>query len=323
MRELYGMRRLTGRLGLAREAAAVLRGETNAELPGISEEVRRERGVEIHTVTVLNQEGSRLINKPTGSYITCTLGREQEDGGEERPVAAVLSRELGRLLPKPGERPVLLVGLGNRLATPDSLGPAVIDHCYATNHAFLSGPGLPGWGRVCTLVPGVLGLTGIQTCQAVAGVCSRLQPAAVIAVDSLAAAEVSRVGLTVQLSDSGIRPGSGVGGSGGELSRATLGCPVLALGVPTVVDSAAIIGGALTALKEYWSRTAQVLPPDLDDAARQYTENRLLDAFHGTLMVTPREIDDLIERMALTLAAALALTLHPDCDENNFHRFIK
>lgn len=319
MKELYGMRKLAGRLGLAREAAAILRGEADVELPGVSEEVRQEDGVEVHTVTVLNEEGSRLLGKPRGSYITCAMGRE-EDG---QPVATALSREIRRLLPHIGEGVVLLVGLGNRLAAPDSLGPAVIDRSYATNHAFLNGGALPGWSRVCTFVPGVLGMTGIETCQAVAGVCSRLRPAAVIAVDSLAAAEISRVGRTVQLSDSGIRPGSGVGGSGGELSRDTLGCPVLALGVPTVVDSAAIIGGALAALKEHWSRSALILPPDLDDAAREYTEQRLLEHFHGTLSVTPREIDDLIERMSSVLAAAVALAVHPDCDENNFHSFIK
>ena len=319
MKELYGMRKLAGRLGLAREAAAILRGEADAELPGVSEEVRREDGVEVHTVTVLNEEGSRLLGKPRGSYVTCTLDREEDD----HPVAAALSREIGRLLPPLENGPLLLVGLGNRLATPDSLGPAVIDRSFATNHAFLNGGDLPGWSRVCTFVPGVLGMTGIETCQAVAGVCSRLRPAAVIAVDSLAAADVSRVGRTVQLSDSGIRPGSGVGGAGGELSSKALGCPVLALGVPTVVDWAAIIGGALTALKEHWSRSAAILPPNLDDEAREYTEQRLLQDFHGVLSVTPREIDDLIERMSRVLAAAVALAVHPGCDENNYHSFIK
>lgn len=323
MRELYGMRQLAGRLGLAREATAVLRGEADRELPGIREEARRERGVEVHTVTVLNEQGSRLINRPAGSYITCTLEHDPGNAAADRTAAAVLAGEIGRLLPDNCSGPVLLVGLGNRLATPDALGPAVIGHSYATNHAFSDGEGLPGWGRVCTLSPGVLGLTGIETCQVVAGVCSRLRPAAVIAVDSLAAADVSRVGVTVQLSDSGIRPGSGVGGSGGELSRDSLGCPVLALGVPTVVDTAAIISGALNALREYWSRRAQILPPDLDDGAREYTEQRLLATFRGRLMVTPREIDDLIERMSQVLAAAIAIAVHPDCDETNYNDYIK
>ena len=319
MKELYGMRRLAGRLGLAREAAAILRGEADVELPGVREEVRREDGVEIHTVTVLNEEGSRLLGRPRGSYITCAISREED----EQPAVSALSREIGRLLPPLADSPLLLVGLGNRLAAPDSLGPAVIDRSFATNHAFLNGGRLPGWSRVCTFVPGVLGLTGIETCQAVAGVCTRLQPAAVIAVDSLAAADISRVGRTVQLSDSGIRPGSGVGGAGGELSREALGCPVLALGVPTVVDSAAVIGGVLAALKEHWSRSAAAAPPDLDDAAREYTEQRLLEDFHGTLSLTPREIDDLIESMSRVLAAAIALAVHPGCDENNYGSFIK
>ncbi|MBO7667935.1 MAG: GPR endopeptidase [Firmicutes bacterium] len=319
MKEFYGMRRLAGRLGLAREAAAILRGEADVELPGVSEEVRREDGVEVHTVTVLNEEGSRLLGRPPGSYITCTVS-SREDGPA---AAAVLSRQIGRLLPHIGDGAVLLVGLGNRRAAPDSLGPAVIDRSFATNHAFQNGGSLPGWSRVCTFVPGVLGLTGIETSQAVAGVCSRLRPAAVIAVDSLAAADVSRVGRTVQLSDGGIRPGSGVGGSGGELSEKALGCPVLALGVPTVVDSAAVIGGVLAALKEHWSRSAAAAPPDLDDAAREYTEQRLLEDFHGTLSLTPREIDDLIESMSRVLAAAIALAVHPGCDENNYDSFIK
>lgn len=321
MKELFALTGISGRLGLAREATALLRGESDEELPGISEEVRRERGVEVHTVTVLNEQGRRLINKPQGSYVTCTL--RPEDADRDGDAAFVLSGQIKRLLPKKLEGPVLLVGLGNRQAVPDSLGPAVIGHSYATEHAFQNGGQLPGWGRVCVLSPGVLGLTGIDTCQLVAGVCSRLHPAAVVAIDALAAADVSRVGVTVQLSDSGISPGSGVGGSGSELSRHSLGCPVLALGVPTVVDTAAIISGALSALKEYWRRTAQILPPDLDDKAREYTEKRLLDVFHGRLMVTPREIDELIERMARVLSAALALALHPACNEENYQKFIK
>ena len=116
---------------------------------------------------------------------------------------------------------------------------------------------------------------------------------------------------------------SGVGGAGGELSKETLGCPVLALGVPTVVDSAAIIGGTLAALKEYWSKSGGVLPPDLDDGARIFAEERLLADFHGSLSVTPREIDGLIERMSKLLAAAIAVALHPDCNEHNYHDYIK
>lgn len=317
MRELYGMRSLAARLGLAREAAAVLRGEADVELPGVGEQVRTTRGVEVHTVTVLNDEGSRLLNRPRGSYITCT---PRED---EAALIPVLAEEIGRLLPENRGGPALLVGIGNRLAAADALGPAVIDRSYATNHAFLSGKGLPGWSRVCTFVPGVLGLTGIETCRAVAGICSRLTPSAVIAVDSLAAAEVSRVGRTVQLSDSGIRPGSGVGGAGGELDRATLGCPVLALGVPTVVDAAAIIGGTLSALTEYWSHKGAALMPALDDGARVFAEERLLADFHGSLSVTPREIDDLTERMSKALSAAIAVALHPACNEHNYHDFIK
>lgn len=321
MKELYGMQTLAGRLGLAREATALLRGEADRELPGIREEARQERGVEVHTVTVLNEAGSRLINKPPGSYITCTLPPEQEERAD-RAAAAVLAGEISRLL-LPGAGPVLLVGLGNRQAVPDSLGPAVIDRSYATNHAFREGGELPGWSRVCTFVPGVLGLTGMETRQAVAGVCDRLSPYAVIAVDALAAAEVSRVGRTVQLADSGISPGSGVGGSGGELSAASLGCPVLALGMPTVVDTASVISGALSALREYWESKGQPLPPVLDDGARAYTEAKLLRSFRGSLLVTPREIDDLIGRMSRVLAAGIALALHPGCREDNISDFIK
>ncbi|MBR5429909.1 MAG: GPR endopeptidase [Firmicutes bacterium] len=322
MKELYGMRRLAGRLGLAREATALLRGDSGTELPGIREDVREERGVEVHTVTVLNEAGSSLIGRPTGRYVTCTLPGERE--AEDRAVMAVLARVIGGLLP-PGaaDGPLLLVGLGNRQATPDALGPAVIDRSYATAHAFRQGEEPAGWGQVCTLAPGVLGTTGMDTVELVAGVCSRLRPATVIAVDALAAAEVSRVGLTVQLSDSGIRPGSGVGGAGGELTAAALGCPLLALGVPTVVDTAAIIGGTLSALREHWESRSRPLPPELDDAAREYAEERLLSAFHGRLLVTPREIDDLIDRMAQVLAGAVALAVHPGCREENVRDFIK
>lgn len=320
LQSLYGMGRLAGRLGLAREAAAVLRGQADVELDGVSEEVRQERGVEVHTVTILNKQGSRLLNKPPGRYITCSLSAQAEEDGT---VAAVLAGELKGLLPPLDQGSLLLVGLGNGQATPDALGPAVVEHSYATRHAFFGAQKLEGWQRVCTLAPGVLGLTGIETAEVVAGVCSRLRPAVVVAVDALAAAEVCRVGRTVQLADSGICPGSGVGGRGTELNQHALGCPVIALGVPTVVDAASIISGALSALKEHWSRTAQILPPDIDDAAREFTEKRLLETFRGPLLVTPRDIDDLIGRMARTLAAALALAVHPGCNEDNVEQYIK
>lgn len=264
---------------------------TDLALEGITEELsegitRRVRGKSFSVTEIMidNDHCGENIGKRRGKYITM----ESDDiaGFPENfnEMAQELADELTQMLPK---GTVLICGLGNNDITPDSLGPKTAAAILATRH-FACEPeiaeSIGEFREVAVLSAGVLGQTGIETAEIVNAICDKIRPAAVIAVDALACSDLSRLGTTVQLSDSGISPGSGVQNSRCELSEDTLGIPVLALGVPTVVDMHTIVESVTGAA-----------PPDL-------TPN---------LMVTPRDIDKLTQRAAKLLSAALNRALHP------------
>ena len=214
------------------------------------------------------------MGKPKGRYITACLPPLTDDERDLTQHAALIGKELAAMLPPEGT--VLVVGLGNRTVTPDALGPATADLVLATRHIggeFARAAGLTDLRPTAVVTPGVLGQTGTESSETVRGVCREIHPCAVIVVDALAAGEAQRLGRTVQLCDSGIAPGSGVGNDRRPLNREVLGVPVIAMGIPTVVDAA------------------------MEGCA--------------PMMVTPREIDLMIARGARLLAAAIHAALQP------------
>lgn len=256
------------------------------ELPGVCCDEETRGGVRLTRIRVTEGAGARAIGKPAGTYLTVELPRLSDDG-LLADAGKVLAEAFASLLPREGT--VLVAGLGNPAITPDALGPRTADGVLATRHIsdeLARTVGLPGLRRVAVLWPGVLGRTGIETQEILRGAVDRIRPAAVVAVDALAARRLERLGRTVQLADSGISPGSGVGNARGEISRATLGVPVVSVGVPTVVDAATLAQDLLAGEE----------PPPLPD---------------GGMVVTPREIDLLIDRAAELLSHALNCALHP------------
>lgn len=322
MQNFYNLPGLASRLDLACEATALLRGATNVEIAGISEEVRQENSATVHTITVLNEQGSLAINKPCGRYITIDTPI-LDNSTAFTDTVKLLAQEISRLLPPLQDGTLLLAGLGNNCAVADSLGPHVISLSYATRQLFSAREQPSGLSKVCLIAPGVQGSSGIATLDLLRSVCREIQPTAVIVIDSLAAASIRRVGTTIQLNDSGIIPGSGVGRQVCPINDETLGCHMIALGVPTVVDSAAIINETMRALADNWRQRAMVLPPDLDDTACEYVEKQLLSVFRGQLMVTPGDIDERIENQSEIIAAACAIYAHPDCTVKNYNDFIR
>ena len=262
------------------------------QLPGIISSGYSAENARVTQIEVINEEGAEALCKPVGKYITVEVPEfahscELFDG---RLTAAVDS--LRSLLP--GEGAVLVAGLGNNDITPDALGPKCSRLIFSTRHIGeeLSGSlGLGGLRPVCSLTPGVLGQTGIETAEIIAGVVSRLKPRAVITVDALAAMQLSRLGNTIQMCDTGVAPGSGVGNRRTEISEKTLGVPVISLGVPTVVD-------ALTVACDIFGK---------EDTAEEHRE--LFDSKYAGMMVSPREIDLLIERAAKLLALSINCAL--------------
>jgi len=290
------------RTDLAMEAAS---GHESGALPGVSISSWEEGSIEITEVHIHSPEGSKIIGKPEGHYVTLECEGVRRRQIEARSaLGALLGEELTRLLPPPSGAPVLVVGLGNRMITPDALGPLTVDGTLVTRHLFRELPHLTSerMDTVCAIAPGVLGITGVETLEMVRSVAQTVRPRALIAVDSLAARSISRVGSTVQLTDTGIQPGSGVGNHRSALTQQTVGVPVIAVGIPMVIYASAIIRDALE----------QITPAPAE--ADRLTDELLHDSI-GEMIVTPREVDTLVRDAAQMLSRGINCALHPGLSE--------
>lgn len=273
------------RTDLALEQREIKKGE----ISGVISDEEKIGAITVTRIRVLSEQGAAALKKAVGDYVTVEVPPIDRHGGDWNDTVYAVSSELSKLL---GEikGTVLVVGIGNTDITPDALGPKTALGVLATRHIsreLSEQLGLAGLKSVAVLSPGVLGQTGMELQEIIRGAVENIKPQAIIAVDALAARRVSRLGCTVQLSNTGISPGSGVGNARRELSRATLGIPVIAIGVPTVVD-------------------AQTLIYDLCGTTPQ--EN------NENMIVTPREIDLMIDRAAELLSFAINISLQPDTD---------
>ncbi len=252
------------RTDLAAEARDLWResaGDTGA-LPGVEARQETENGFPVETIRILDERGEQALGKPRGTYVTMELEPLlRRETGAFRRGAGVVAARLRALLGLGEGESVLVAGLGNRAMTPDVLGPMTLEHMLATRHLVSALPETFGGLRpVSLLETGVLGTTGLESSELIRAVVRRLRPKAVVAIDALASRRLDRVCRTLQLSDTGIAPGSGVGNSRPELSRSSLGVPVVAVGIPTVVD-AATLAADLTARSGLGSVRRRTLPP--------------------------------------------------------------
>ena len=272
---------------------AIENHKTAAALPHVRQSDRTLEGFAVHEVRILSEDAAREIGKPQGRSLTLELDaliRREEDAFPR--ACKALSTLLRELLPHPNDGPVLIAGLGNRMITPDAIGPQTADHVIATRHLVAQSPAIfADWRPVSALAPGVLGQTGVETGEVICGVLDRVRPAAVIAVDALAAGRLSRLLHTVQLADTGITPGAGVGNARAALNKETLGVPVIAVGVPTVVDGA-------TLAHEISSQLGQ---PDCE----------ALDDLSQPVMITTRDIDREVADISRMIGYAVNMALHP------------
>ena len=247
--------------------------EKATRLNGVKATKQRAEGYPVTQVDILDERGEQALGKPRGTYRTIDLTTfwQRRSDFFERAVRAVGS-QLKELLP--GEGPVLVIGLGNGAMTPDAIGPLAADNVLVTRHLIAAMPKhVSGFRPVAVFRTGVLGTTGVESAEAVRGLVEQVQPALVIAIDALASRRVGRVCTTVQLSDTGIIPGSGVGNHRAALNQETLGVPVFSIGIPTVVDAATLAADLL--------EESGIM--DIDgDKLRSSQQN---------LMVTPRDID--------------------------------
>ena len=308
------------RTDLAIEVRDLLIKETGREVQGV--EVRNEKmeaGL-VCRVTIRDEAAGRTMGKLPGYYVTIESGALRErDRAEQEKLARLFSVELGAFLKNVGpEDTVLVVGLGNWNSTPDALGPRVVHHILVTRHLFASSPP-EKWGGlrpVCGISPGVLGTTGLETGEIVRGVVDRIKPKCVVAVDALASRSTSRVCGTIQISDTGINPGSGVGNKRVGINADVLGVPVIAVGVPTVVHAITIAGDAMDLL----SGDGGDGP---DASAKRAALKQVLAPYMGDLIVTPKEIDVLIEDVSKVVAGGMNAALHPDIGWDEMYQYLQ
>ncbi len=283
------MDRFQVRTDLALEARESF-GEDNVEIRGVSieEDYDKERDIRVTRVRVETENGAKAMGKPVGEYLTLEApGLSEEDEDYHREVSEVLARYIQELMGE-GEQSVLVVGLGNRDVTPDALGPQVVNNLMINRH-IIREYGVRAFGKeemnqVSAIVPGVMAQTGMETFEIVKGIVEETHPDWVIAIDALAARSSKRLNRTIQLCDAGIHPGSGVGNHRNGLTRENLGVPILAIGVPTVVDAATIIYDATG------------------------DRSRIAPNLNG-MFVTPKNVDEMIKRLSYTISEAINIAL--------------
>lgn len=283
-----------------------------------------DKNLTISTVLIETENGAKTMGKPKGTYITIEAGNmDEEDDDYHREISVQLAKVIRRLVPvKTPEVSVLVVGLGNRAVTPDALGPRVVDNLYITRH-IINEYGKYAFGRekmnrISSIVPGVMAQTGMESMEIVAAVVKETKPDFVIAVDALAARNTKRLNRTIQVTDTGINPGSGVGNHRHGLNEKSLGVPVIAIGVPTVVDAATIVNDTMftlvTAMNQ--SRDFKRLGSSLgqlNEMEKYELIRELLSPNLNTMFVTPKDIDESVKRLSFTISEGLNIAF---VDEN-------
>lgn len=307
------------RTDLASERRDIFKKANNLEdeIDGIeAEEIQENEKIKITKVKVTNQNGVDAIGKPIGNYITIDIKKLKVATGEDiQKAAEVLSRELRNLIDEHTVAidEILVVGLGNEYVTPDSLGPKVIADIDVTRHILKYMPQIldPNTRPVSAISPGVLGTTGIETLEILKGIVDNTRPKLIIIIDALASKSIERISSTIQLADTGIVPGAGVGNTRKEISIETLGIPVIAIGIPTVVEAATIAADSIDLFIEKLQNEAKS-----NEYLNQLKEQDKYDEIKEALMpgdynfiVTPKEIDELIENMKDVVARGINLSL--------------
>ncbi|EEM39884.1 Germination protease [Bacillus thuringiensis IBL 4222] len=361
MKEPLDLSKYSVRTDLAVEAHQMLQ-ESQEEQKGIQGVIVKEREEEgtIITKVTIDEAASEAMGKKPGNYLTLEVqGIRQQDTELQQKVERIFAKEFSYFLEEVGvtkEASCLIVGLGNWNVTPDALGPIVVENVLVTRHLFQLQPESveEGFRPVSAIRPGVMGITGIETSDVIYGIIEKTNPDFVIAIDALAARSIERVNSTIQISDTGIHPGSGVGNKRKELSKETLGIPVIAIGVPTVVDAVSITSDTIDFILKHFGRemkegnkpSRSLLPagfsfgekkklteedmPDeksrnmflgavgtLEEEEKRRLIYEVLSPLGHNLMVTPKEVDTFIEDMANVIASGLNAALHHQIDQDN------
>ncbi len=281
--------------------------EEDVKIRGVRIEEEEDKELELHTTTVVieTENGAKTMGKPVGTYITMEApNMSVPDEGYHREISEKLAEHLRTLMGE-GEKSVLIVGLGNRDVTPDALGPYVVQNVRITRHLIreygAASLGEEQMNPISGIVPGVMAQTGMETVEIVKGVVKQTHPDLIIAVDALAARSTRRLNRTIQVTDTGINPGSGVGNHRNGLNRQVIGIPVIAIGVPTVVDAATIVNDTMQNLINTMN--------EKDTAEKYHMIKEMIPSHLNTMFVTPKDIDETVKRLSYTISEGLNIAL--------------
>ncbi len=319
------------RTDLALEAHELYKQKVkNDAVPGVEIDVENDGQLTVTRVHIKNKNGENALRKPVGNYITIEMPEliHKTEQLYEKTVT-VLTRELSSLIDINYDAVVLVVGLGNRNITADALGPMVVSQLLITRHLFDLMPEEleEGIRPVCALSPGVLGITGIETGEILKGVCEKVKPDLIIVIDALASRKLERVSTTIQLSNTGLTPGSGIGNVRMGINKKTMGVPVIAIGVPTVVDAATMandtIDMVIDKLMEQAGENSDFykILKNLDRNEKYGLIQEVLSKEYVNLVVTPKEVDEIIEDISEIISNSINAALHESVSTDDINKF--
>lgn len=284
------------RTDLALELKETIPNQNQIEGVSVKSYEDKENGLVKTHICVMNEPGAALLGKPIGNYITLESEKLcSDDESIHKPFVLALHEVLRELIPS--AKRLFVIGLGNRSITPDALGPSVVDHLYITRHLLREGV-VKRSVEISALCPGVMAQTGIESGTIIQALCREINPEVVICIDALAARNANRLNTTIQICDTGITPGAGVGNRRLSLNQETLGVPVIAIGVPTVISMPAIIEDALETILE---KIPMEILKQYETEFRTYIQNKTV----SSMFVTPKNIDELIQRVSYTISEAI------------------
>ncbi|MDA3130759.1 GPR endopeptidase [Aliibacillus thermotolerans] len=353
------------RTDLALEQKELLEEKETSTLEGIFHKVKETNGVKVTFVTI-DEKGAKQSGKKAGEYVTIeAIDMRKQDTEVQKKIEQVFAEEFAHLLEKlsiPKDATCLITGLGNWNVTPDALGPMVVEKLVVTRHLYEEAPEYveEGFRSVSAFAPGVMGMTGVETGDIIHAIVKKIQPDFLIAIDALASRSLERLNATIQISDTGIHPGAGVGNKRKELSKETLGIPVIAVGIPTVVDAVSIVSDSIDYLLKHLGKemssqhqarhalfptgipfgertvlTEKDLPDESEREAMMGMVGRLteeekrqliyevLTPIGHNLMVTPKEVDVFMRDMANIIAEGLNAALHEEINQDETGTYTK
>lgn len=322
------------RTDLALEAKEIYEQEHKKEkdIDGIEVINEVDKDINVTTVKVKNAQGSEKLGKPIGNYVTIDIPSFTAYDGETMDrVSQVVAEVLGRMIKIDIDKTALVVGLGNWKVTPDALGPKVTEGIMVTRHLKTVMPEIMDESvrPVCSIAPGVLGITGMETVEIIKGVVQRVHPDVVICIDALAARRVERVNTTIQISDTGISPGAGVGNNRKQINEENLGVKVIAIGVPTVVDAVTIANDTIDMVidslmnnsssgNDFYKMLNSMDRNEKSLLIREVLSSKAL----GEMIVTPKDIDLVINSLSKIISNGINMAVQPNMDMEDINKFM-